>query len=282
MVNSPNSDMFGLVAASLLGAGCASTNPALEEATAAFEAAEDDPQVIAKAPVELQYAEAALQKAHDSEETEEREHRAYLARQRVTIAREAARLRAARQVLREAEQEHGEVAAQVQNSGTEQARRLAEYYEQEAERAYARIEKLSARIDALQTQKTDRGLVLTLGDVLFESGSARLRDSATRTMSRLSNVLEEYPDRKLLVEGYTDSVGSDEYNERLSRQRAQAVAEALVKRGRDPQRVGVRGYGELYPRAGNDTAAGRMLNRRVEIVVAGEDGEFERRRMSRQ
>jgi outer membrane protein OmpA-like peptidoglycan-associated protein len=122
--------------------------------------------------------------------------------------------------------------------------------------------------------------LVTLGDVLFQTGKAelprrRIRDGQAR------GVPEAVPDKSLLIEGYTDSVGSDSYNQELSMRRAEAVKAALMQRGVDPVRMGVRGYGEAFPVASNGSPEGRALNRRVEVVVSDERGTLQPRLSSR-
>lgn len=110
--------------------------------------------------------------------------------------------------------------------------------------------------------------MLTLGDVLFDSGQAELKAGAFSTIDRLATFMRENPERTLVVEGYTDSVGSDAYNLSLSQRRADAVRAALLARGIDGSRITKSGMGKANPVAGNDTAAGRQRNRRVEIVIS--------------
>jgi outer membrane protein OmpA-like peptidoglycan-associated protein len=117
-------------------------------------------------------------------------------------------------------------------------------------------------------------MVLTLGDVLFNSGRSELRPAAARTVERLADFLQQRPKLSVLIEGHTDNVGDDAYNVNLSQQRADAVLSALAARGIDSQRVRSHGLGETYPSASNDSAGGRQQNRRVEIVFSDENGQF--------
>ena len=132
--------------------------------------------------------------------------------------------------------------------------------------------KFTRRVRDIQAQQTERGLLVTLGDVLFETGKAQLLSPAFPRLDKLAEFLRQYPDRRLLIEGYTDSVGGDSYNLELSQRRAESVRMALIQRGIDPGRITIRGYGESYPVADNANAEGRALNRRVEVVITDERG----------
>ena len=147
----------------------------------------------------------------------------------------------------------------------------------EADRARKEAEMLRKRMEELQAKRTDRGMVLTLGDVLFDLNKADLKSSGEQTIGRLAAFMREYEDRKVRVEGYTDSTGDDSYNQMLSERRAQAVRDELVAQGIERRRVETRGYGEQYPVASNDTSAGRQQNRRVEIVISDKEGKIETR-----
>ena len=148
------------------------------------------------------------------------------------------------------------------------ARKDAEVQLAAAEAAKARVAKLQEEMAALQAKKTDRGMVLTLGDVLFDTGRAELKAGAFDTLDRLASFMRDNPERKLTIEGHTDSVGSDDYNIGLSKRRADAVRAALVTRSVDGGRIVTEGLGKARPVAGNDTAEGRQRNRRVEIVIS--------------
>ena len=113
------------------------------------------------------------------------------------------------------------------------------------------------------------GLVLTLGDVLFDTGRAELKPGASVKLDQLAQFLNTHPDRRVEIDGFTDSVGSDAYNESLSQRRADAVKTALVVRGIDASRINSEGYGKAYPVASNNESAGRQLNRRVEVIIGG-------------
>ena len=127
-------------------------------------------------------------------------------------------------------------------------------------------------VQKLAAKKTERGLIITLGDVLFSVDQARLNADGQSMVQRLATVMQQNPKRSVLIEGFTDSTGSSTYNQELSERRAMAVRDALLSAGVERSQIAVRGYGESYPVAGNDTAMNRQLNRRVEIVLSDERG----------
>ncbi len=157
------------------------------------------------------------------------------------------------------------------------ARARAEIARKQAEEASERARKLQAQVAELEARQTERGLVLTLGDVVFDTGKAKLKGGAMRTIDQLTGFLNQYPQRKLVIEGHTDSVGAADYNQRLSEERADSVRFALLDRGIASTRIMVRGLGEDYPVANNDTAAGRQQNRRVEVIISDDSGKIPER-----
>ena len=136
----------------------------------------------------------------------------------------------------------------------------------QAQSAEDRAKALERELADLKGKKTDRGVVVTLGDVLFDTGKATLKPGAYATIERLATVLKEDTSRKVMIEGHTDSVGSDEYNQALSERRAQSVQAALFERGVDASQISTVGKGESTPVANNDSPVGRQQNRRVELV----------------
>ncbi len=223
-------------------------------------------------------------------------HYAYLARQRSATAIQAgdivradqavaasgaergrilmdARTREAEQSAAEAEKsrEQADRARQQAEQSRLQAekdRQLAEEQLAAAEAAKAKVAKLQSQLAELEAKQTDRGMVLTLGDVLFDTGRAELKSGAFTTIDRLAAFLRDNPERTLSIEGYTDAVGSDTYNLTLSQRRAEAVRAALAYRGIDGGRISTKGFGKANPVANNATAEGRQRNRRVEIVIS--------------
>jgi outer membrane protein OmpA-like peptidoglycan-associated protein len=146
-------------------------------------------------------------------------------------------------------------------------RRAAELARSEARETRVEIDALRADLSDLQAQQTERGLVVTLGDVLFETDRAELKPGAERTLDGLVRALRDDPAASVSIEGHTDSTGGRDYNIDLSLRRAQAVKDYLASRGIDPGRVSALGLGADYPVASNTTEAGRQQNRRVEVVV---------------
>ena len=216
-------------------------------------------------------ADAARRRAEAAQrEAEAQRAAAQAERQRAEEAqREAqAQREAAAEAQRRAAEERA--AAQAAQADAERARR-------EAEEALQRAQELASRVADLEAAQTERGLVLTLGDVLFDVGRSELKPGSMRAIDQLVSFLTEYPNRNVLIEGFTDSSGSDETNLALSDRRANAVRAALIERGIAAARVQTVGYGEASPRATNDTAAGRQLNRRVEVIISDESGQIPER-----
>lgn len=138
-------------------------------------------------------------------------------------------------------------------------------------RLQARNSELEQQLRDLQAARTERGLVMTLGDILFTTGKAELTSGAYDRVDRLAQFMQRYPARTVKIEGHTDSTGNADGNLRLSESRAQAVRDALTARGVNPSRIAALGYGEAQPVASNGSDAGRQQNRRVDIVIS-DDG----------
>lgn len=131
--------------------------------------------------------------------------------------------------------------------------------------------KILAQLNTiLETQDTDRGLVATMADVLFDTGKYELRPVAREKLAKFSGIMLAYPGLNLMVEGHTDNTGTPNFNQRLSEQRAEGVRQYLVGQGIDAVRISAQGLGQDQPRVPNDSATNRQLNRRVELIISGE------------
>jgi len=291
---------FALSAAALALAGCAGAPEkpplALEQARSTYQSALTNQQVSRLAPNELSRAGKALTDAERlwlaGDDTAEVEHRAYLAQQQARIAAEAARTRAAQAQIQQAGVQRERVVAQARQAEAQaqsraaeqqraqalqqaqQARQQAQQEQQRAAHAQQQVGQLQAELEKLQAQQTDRGWVLSVsGDVLFDVGQATLTPGAYHSLSQLAGFLRAHPQESVVVEGYTDDTGSEQFNLDLSQRRAQAVKQALIAQNVAAQRIVTRAFGESFPIASNGTASGRQLNRRVEFVLSRTDTE---------
>lgn len=220
-------------------------------------------------------AEESLQQAsteRDRVRLQARERETQLQRERALEAQQRAQLEAARAAAAQNQAQQALSAADRERQQAQMASQQAQAAMSAVERERQRAAQLQNELRELSAKNTDRGLVVTLSDVLFDTGKAELRTGAMRAVDRLAEVLKQYEERRVSIEGFTDSTGSDDYNMALSERRANAVRQALVSRGVPPNRIMVRPYGEAYPVATNDTAAGRQMNRRVEIVLSDSQG----------
>ena len=255
--------------------------PQLKEAQSFYEKAKNDVKVEENAPIALYEAQKTLKNAETAENAKSMNHLAYLAKRKVQIAKEIAERKEALKKIEELKQIKNRVILEAREAEINRAKqeienktkKLKSTEEQiKAEQARIKAEqektkKLQQELAELHAKQTKRGLVLTLGDVLFETNKADLLPGAMRSIDKLANFLEDNPNRKVLIEGHTDSRGSEAYNLKLSQKRADAVKQALISRGIESTRIIAKGYGEAYPVASNLTSAGRQQNRRVEIVI---------------
>jgi outer membrane protein OmpA-like peptidoglycan-associated protein len=267
------------VSAALLGmVGCETapeTSGVLDEARSAVSAAEADPNVAKYAPTELDRARkllinaegAAKEKGAKDKNTA---HYAYLATQMARISQQRAQEQVATARVKAGDTERQKILLAARENEVDEAKT-------QAHQAQAESQRLAALLENMQASQTPRGIVLTLDDVLFDTGKAQLKSGAERSIEQIASFLKENPDRRVQVEGFTDSQGADNYNLELSQSRADSVAMAIIHRGVDAQRVRALGYGEGYPVASNDSAGTRQLNRRVEIIVSNDNSEIPRR-----
>lgn len=257
---------------------------ALQRAEAALHAGEDLAAVEHHAYLANQQANIALQ-AGQIAQAEEAVAGSQQQPDRILLdarmGKADTRLAQAQRAMADAERsrvatEQARMDAEKARAASERVRKLAEERLLAAQKAgdrasiaAAEADKLQARLAELKAQQTDRGMVLTLGDVLFDSGRTELKSGAMQTIDRLAGFMRVNPQRKLAVEGCTDSVGSNDLNLGLSQRRADAVRAAAVQRGVDGARINTRGFGAAKPVASNENEAGQQLNRRIGIVISG-------------
>lgn len=270
----------------------------MDRAKKAYAEAKASPNVEAYAPMELQEAGKAVQAAENAKKTEDILQLGYLAERKtqvaVTIADgkvaerdidklnvEKAQMNARKQTLeaerakRETERAMSEadrarMAAAADAERAAIAKRQADAEAAKAAKAKAESDKLMKELASLKAQQTERGIVLTIGDVLFATGKADLSASAKKSVGTLAEFLQKNPNRNVLIEGHTDSVGADDYNLALSQRRADSVKDDLLENAIYAGRITAVGYGKKFPVASNDTKAGKAQNRRVDVVILNE------------
>jgi outer membrane protein OmpA-like peptidoglycan-associated protein len=278
---------------SLALAAC-STSPTrpdgADTARSKLTALQSDSQLASRAPVEIKDAEIAVAAAEQpTKDKALATHLVIMADRKVEIARARAQSRlyeaqrtalgeqseAARLASRTREADRARLDAGIARNeadsarlDTDIARRDAANARMDTEQARREADDLQRQIAELNARETDRGLVMTLGDVLFDTGMSDLRGGATSNLAKLAVFLNKYEDRTVVIEGHTDSVGDNNYNFRLSQRRADSVRSYLIGQGIASNRLSAAGMGEDSPVASNDTATGRQQNRRVEIIIS--------------
>lgn len=273
-----------LIVSALILISCA-TDPVSPESSAAVRskltALQSNPELASRARMEIREAETAVEVAErplGKSDAALGAHRVYMADQQVEIARAKAATRLAEDQRARLSEERGDARLEARTREADKAyaeATMARSAEAEARSSEAEARSAEAdmqrRLDEMKAKETERGIVVTLGDVLFDTGSAQLRSSADDNLNKLVSFLTEYPDRRVLIEGHTDNVGSHTYNQELSRRRAEAVKQRLEQGGVDSKRLSVSGKGLQNPVASNNTAEGRQQNRRVEIIIENID-----------
>jgi outer membrane protein OmpA-like peptidoglycan-associated protein len=274
MINKQIVFLFASVSLTTFVAGCAGTRPAsLDRARSSLTQAQQDPAVVRYAPAQLSEAQQMMTQAENAwnneGDREEASHLSYLTEQKAGNAVAVAREKAAEDETQRLRAQREDIRVNARTREAELARTQAEVATDRAVAATTRAQVLEQELAALKAKDTERGLVMTLQeDVLFEYDKADLKPGAMRSLEPLMTFLREHPDRSLLIEGHTDSTGSDSYNLELSQRRAEAVRNFLSSYGISADRILARGYGESYPVTTNTTEAGRQQNRRVEVVIA--------------
>ncbi|WKC36539.1 OmpA family protein [Ectopseudomonas chengduensis] len=249
--------VYLLVAAFSL-VGCAATSvtpPGAADARNRLTQLQNDPQLASRIPVSLEAAEIAVLAAEQPRTDEVLgQHLVVMADRKVEIAR-------ARALERFYEDQRRQLGEQRESARLDSRTR-------EADQALRRNVDLQRQIDGLNAEETERGLLVTLGDLLFASGRAELNGNANHSLITLTDFLNRHPERTVTIEGHTDNVGSESANFGLSQRRADSVKSHLQSQGITASRLLASGKGEGSPVAGNDSAAGRQLNRRVEIIIS--------------
>jgi outer membrane protein OmpA-like peptidoglycan-associated protein len=243
-------------------------NLALEQVRTRHAAVRADDSVTTHAGEELRRADAALRIAEAAQAADagrpEVDHLAYLTQQRLNIAQETATARTAQAVT---------------SGATTERDRLRSSMSTAADRVHlatsdARVDSLEKQLQAMNARRTERGTVVTLGDLLFDTGKSALQADGGRGVQLLAEFMRRHPQRQASIEGHTDDVGSESSNVGLSDRRARSVMAALVGMGIGADRLRTRGFGEANPVGENGSAAGRQMNRRVEVIFATEAGDL--------
>lgn len=268
--------LLAATALALLFSGCSTLqkNDALLEAEQAYADAKQDESVLRYASTELERASIVLNRAAQANNEEDMTSLAYVSKARtdtaLAVAKRkvaAARLEELGEIKNKEQLKARELEIQMEQQARDEALRDKEAALMERENALAKADALRKELEDLQAMKTERGMVITLGDVLFSFGKTDLLPGAMNTIDKLAKFLAEYPNKTVLIEGHTDNIGSEEYNQKLSEQRALAVKNALIQVGVNASRIDTVGLGESSPITDNSTEAGRLKNRRVEIVI---------------
>jgi len=266
---------------SALLAACASApqrNDQLEQARSEVQTLSADPLAQQAANNDVEAARSSLNQAdtafQQKRPPEEVDQLAYLAMRHAQAGEARIAEARARQQVAQAQKDRDQILLQARERETQQAKAEAATARNTAAATQAELTNARQELQSLQAKQTDRGMVMTLSDVLFDTGRATLKPGATRDLDRLAQALKDNPNTRVKIEGFTDSVGSDSYNQGLSERRAQAVADALQMRGVPADRLQAEGLGKEFPVASNDSQAGRQQNRRVEIVFSDDSGRF--------
>ncbi|MFA6311662.1 MAG: OmpA family protein [Sterolibacterium sp.] len=296
-----------LLAIAALTGACSSmpnSTSLLDQTRGDYQAAQNNPGVANYAPLEMKQTDVAMAQANaaasKSDSADKIDKLAYLAKQKIALTQEVVKQKTAEASVATASKERDQIRldqrtneANQANANAEQSKmaahmalnqaaaaqrktRDAQDAAADAQRAtleaQTRAAQLEAQLADMAAKQTERGMVITLGDVLFGTDMARLNPEGMRTAQKLADFLQQYPQRTVLVEGFTDSTGTSPHNQELSERRATAVRSTLLELGVSRERIAIRGYGESFPVASNNTAESRQLNRRVEIVLSDVGG----------
>jgi outer membrane protein OmpA-like peptidoglycan-associated protein len=246
-------------------------NDQLEQARMEVQSLAQDPDAERAAGQQLHDAQADLARAEDAfnkrATAEEVTYLAYLAQRQAQTGKARIDELHARDRVAQGEAERTRIQLDARTQQAQNATTAAQ-------NATAAAQAAQQQLADLKAKQTQRGMVLTLSDVLFDTNQATLKPGASLTLDRIGQFMQQNPNTRVMIEGFTDSTGSAAYNQELSQRRAMAVSEALTSRGIADDRIQTSGRGQDFPVASNATEAGRQQNRRVEIVFSDEAGRF--------
>jgi outer membrane protein OmpA-like peptidoglycan-associated protein len=266
-----NKTLIAAGVASVLLAACASA-PAKPDGAADLRSRltqlQGDPQLGTAAPLAIKDADIAVTAAEKPQADKAlAAHLVFVADRKVAIAQAQAESHVAVAQRKELEEQREAMRLQARTQEADSANRRASVAHDATADAQRTAQELQKQVDELNAKVTDRGLVLTLGDVLFTSGTAQLNIGSSGNLGKLAGFLDAHPDRTVVIEGHTDSIGSEDYNQSLSQRRADAVKSYLIHQGVEAARLTASGKGKSAPVGDNSSATGRQQNRRVEVII---------------
>lgn len=256
----------------LILGGCASAPKTPEgavEARAKLTQLQNDPTLASKVSVAIRTADTAVKEAEIPRKDKAlSDHLVFIAGREVDVAWAQAKTRQLEDQRAGLTEQRNAERLDSRTREADRAQDAAEQARMDADMAREDSEALRREIAELNAKETERGLVVTLGDTLFETGNSQLKGNAFANLGKLSAFLNQYPERNLVIEGHTDSVGNESSNQALSQRRADSVRQYLLQQGVAANRLTAFGKGEDAPIASNDSVSGRALNRRVEVIIA--------------
>lgn len=279
-MNSQKSKVFArrsllsaMIMSTVILTSCATTPESPQgamEARDKLDALQSNPSLAELARVEVREAEAAVRAAEKplaASDAELGRHKVFMADQKVEIAIAKATTRSLEMQREQLGEQRDAARLQARTAEVERARGDAAQARRSQATSAAETAELQRQVKNLEAEATDRGLVLTLGDVLFATGSADLQPGANTNLDKLVSFLSQYPERTVLIEGHTDNVGNASFNQGLSQRRADSVRRYLMQQNIASHRMTASGIGQDRPVSTNETSTGRQQNRRVEIVI---------------
>ena len=264
------------------------TTGLLDQTRTEYVVIQNNPNVERYAPLEMQQATTAMNLANVASQHRDSDadidKLAYIAKDKIGVAREVTKQKLAEAEIARTAKERDQMVLNQRTAEADQAKANAaqaqlatQSAQADAAASQARAAKLEAELADLSAKKTDRGIVITLSDVLFGTDQSNLNPNGMLTAQKLADLLNQNPSRNVLIEGFTDNTGTASYNQDLSERRASSVMRALQNMGIASNRVSIRGYGKEFPVASNDTAENRQMNRRVEIILSDDNGNIAKR-----